>query len=87
MIPKYLAGQMRDWATILKGGKIVQVRHGLAQAIRLLGEGKSTPEKRILTGLLEAWLDNLADPSSWTMDRIYEGLKDVAKDIEDQPCE
>jgi len=87
MIPKYLAGQMRDWATLLKEGKINPVKHGLAQAVRLLAEHESTPAKRILTMLFDSWLDNLADPSSWTTDRIYEGLKETAQDIEEQPCE
>jgi len=87
-LPLYLAIQMRDWAERLKRGHIVPVRLGLAQAVRILGAGDSTPGKRIIVRLFEAWLDNLSgEVSSWTMDRIYNDLQDVAKDIEDESCE
>jgi len=84
-LPLYLAVQMRDWAELLKGGQIAPVRIGLAQAVRILGEGDSTPAKRILVRLFEAWVDNLdGQPLNWATNRIYKGLKDVAKDIEDE---
>jgi len=77
--------QLRDWAKLLKEGQIAPVRIGLAQAVRILSDGDSTPAKRILTGLFEAWIDNLdGQPLNWATDRIYKGLKDVAKDIEDE---